>query len=113
MKRIECIKKGNNYEALNIGSWNEVIDYELPMGPSVLQGKVFVGQAVGATGSELSFQTLVRSFPARTAVSSTRTRHMRNFTSSSRVKDCIKSMEKSSRYAKERSSVYLLTESEL
>ena len=59
MKRIECIKKGNNYEALNIGSWNEVIDYELPMGPSVLQGKVFVGQAVGATGSELSFQTLV------------------------------------------------------
>ena len=44
MKRIECIKKGNNYEALNIGSWNEVIDYELPMGPRVLQGKVFVGQ---------------------------------------------------------------------
>ena len=30
------------------------------MGPNVtIQGKVFVGQAVGATGSELSFQTLV------------------------------------------------------
>ena len=28
------------------------------MGPTVLHGKVFVGQAVGATGSELSFQTL-------------------------------------------------------
>ena len=30
------------------------------MGPDVtIKGKVFVGQAVGATGSELSFQTLV------------------------------------------------------
>ena len=58
MKQIECIAKGQNFEAVNIGSWEEVIGYELPMGPSVLHGKVFVGQAVGATGSELSFQTL-------------------------------------------------------
>ena len=53
------IAKGQNFEAVNIGEWNEVIGYELPMGPRVLQGKVFVGQIVGATGSELSFQTLV------------------------------------------------------
>jgi len=59
MKQIETIAKGQNFEAVNIGSWEEVIGYELPMGPSVLHGKVFVGQAVGATGSELSFQTLV------------------------------------------------------
>ena len=39
---------------------NEIIEHELQMGPNVtIQGKVFVGQAVGATGSELSFQTLV------------------------------------------------------
>ena len=44
---------------LKLSTWEEVIGYELPMGPSVLHGKVFVGQAVGATGSELSFQTLV------------------------------------------------------
>ena len=59
MKQIETIAKGLNFEAVNIGSWDEVIGYELPMGPNVLHGKVFVGQAVGATGSELSFQTLV------------------------------------------------------
>jgi uncharacterized cupin superfamily protein len=58
MKQIETIAKGQNFEAVNIGSWDEVIGYELPMGPNVLHGKVFVGQAVGATGSELSFQTL-------------------------------------------------------
>ena len=59
MKQIETIAKGQNFEAVNIGSWDEVIGYELPMGPNVLHGKVFVGQAVGATGGELSFQTLV------------------------------------------------------
>ncbi len=59
MKQMGRIAKGQNFEAVNIGEWNEVIGYELPMGPRVLQGKVFVGQIVGATGSELSFQTLV------------------------------------------------------
>lgn len=59
MKQMGSIAKGQNFEAVNIGEWNEVIGYELPMGPRVLQGKVFVGQIVGATGSELSFQTLV------------------------------------------------------
>lgn len=59
MKKIETIAEGINYDAVNIGSWDELIDYELPMGPNVLHGKVFVGQAVGATGSELSFQMLV------------------------------------------------------
>ncbi len=59
MKQIETIAEGKNYKAVNVGSWDEVKGNELPMGPSVLYGKVFVGQAVGATGSELSFQTLV------------------------------------------------------
>ena len=59
MKQMGSIAKGQSFEAVNIGEWNEVIGYELPMGPRVLQGKVFVGQIVGATGSELSFQTLV------------------------------------------------------
>ena len=60
MKQIETIKTGKNYAAVNIGKMNEIIEHELPMGPDVtIKGKVFVGQAVGATGSELSFQTLV------------------------------------------------------
>ncbi|MCR4853057.1 MAG: cupin domain-containing protein [Prevotella sp.] len=60
MKKIETIKKGENYVAVSVGKVNEIIEHELPMGPDfTLKGKVFVGQAVGATGSELSFQTLV------------------------------------------------------
>ncbi len=60
MKQIETIKTGRNYAAVNVGKMDEIIGYELPMGPDVtIKGKVFVGQAVGATGSELSFQTLV------------------------------------------------------
>ena len=60
MKQIETISTGKNYAAVNVGKMNEIIEHELPMGPDVtIKGKVFVGQAVGATGSELSFQTLV------------------------------------------------------
>lgn len=59
MKKIETIAEDKNYKAVNVGSWDEIKGYELPMGPSVIQGKVFVGQAVGTTGSEFSFQTLV------------------------------------------------------
>ncbi|MBQ1747279.1 MAG: cupin domain-containing protein [Bacteroidales bacterium] len=59
MKKIEKIAEGKNFAAVNAGSWNEIQDYELPMGPNVLKGKVFVGHEIGLTGSELSFQTLV------------------------------------------------------
>ena len=60
MKKIETIKSGKNYSAVSVGKMNEIIEHVLPMGPDVtIQGKVFAGQAVGATGSELSFQTLV------------------------------------------------------
>ena len=60
MRQIETIKEGKNFKAVNIGKVSEIIEHELPMGPDfTLHGKVFAGQAVGATGSELSFQTLV------------------------------------------------------
>ena len=60
MKQIETIKSGKNYSAVSVGKMSEIIEHVLPMGPNVtIQGKVFAGQAVGATGSELSFQTLV------------------------------------------------------
>ncbi len=59
MKQIETIATGENFKAVNVGRVDDIIAYELPMGPSVLHGKVFVGQALGVTGSELSFQTFV------------------------------------------------------
>ena len=60
MKQITEIKEGKNFKAVSVGKVSEIIEHELPMGPDfTLKGKVFVGQAVGATGSELSFQTLV------------------------------------------------------
>ena len=59
MKKIETIKSGKNYTAVSVGKMNEIIEHVLPMGPITIQGKVFAGQAVGATGSELSFQTVV------------------------------------------------------
>ena len=60
MKQIETIATGKNYSAVSVGKMSEIIEHELPMGPDfTLKGKVFAGQAVGATGCELSFQTLV------------------------------------------------------
>ena len=59
MRQIETIKTGKNYSAVSVGKIDEIIEHELPMGPVTIQGKVFAGQALGVTGSELSFQTLV------------------------------------------------------
>jgi uncharacterized cupin superfamily protein len=59
MRKIETIACGKNYNAVTVGKIDEIIEHELPMGDIVIPGKVFVGQALGATGSELSFQTLV------------------------------------------------------
>ncbi len=60
MKQIETIKEGKNFKACLLYTSDAAIEHELPMGPDfIIKGKVFAGQAVGATGSEFSFQTLV------------------------------------------------------
>lgn len=57
MKQIQTIEKGANFSAANFGKLADVKDYVLELGPDVkIPGKVFGGQAVGATGSEFSFQ---------------------------------------------------------
>lgn len=58
MKTVEVTKTGKNFTAVNVGKLSEISDYVLPMGEIQIPGKVFVGQALQATGSELSFQTL-------------------------------------------------------
>ena len=59
MKTVETIKTSKNFTAVSVGKLNEIKDYVLPMGDIEIPGKVFVGQALQATGSELSFQVLV------------------------------------------------------
>ena len=51
MRQIQTIKEGKNFKAVSVGKVSEIIEHELPMGPITIPGKVFAGQAVGATGS--------------------------------------------------------------
>lgn len=57
MKQVKTVASATNFKAINIGKLNEVSDYVLELGPEVkIPGKVFGGQALGATGGEFSFQ---------------------------------------------------------
>lgn len=58
MKETKIIAKAANFTAVDFGKLNEVKDYTLQLGPEVtIQGKVFGGQSVNATGGEFSFQS--------------------------------------------------------
>lgn len=59
MKTIELSKSGKNFTAVNVGKLNDINQYVLPLGDIEIPGKVFAGAALGATGSDVSFQTLV------------------------------------------------------
>ncbi len=52
MKTVETIKNGKNFTAVNVGKLSDIKDYVLPFGEIEIPGKVFVGQALQATGSE-------------------------------------------------------------
>lgn len=57
MKQVKTVASATNFKAINVGKLNEVSDYVLELGPDVkIPGKVFGGQALGATGGEFSFQ---------------------------------------------------------
>lgn len=58
MKESKVIAEAKNFTAVDFGRLSEVKDYTLALGPEVtIQGKVFGGQRVGATGGEFSFQS--------------------------------------------------------
>lgn len=59
MKTIELSKSGKNFTAVNVGKLNDINQYVLPLGDIEIPDKVFAGAALGATGSDVSFQTLV------------------------------------------------------
>lgn len=57
MKEIKTIASAANFSAISVGALNELGDYVLELGHEVkIPGKVFGGAALGATGSEFSFQ---------------------------------------------------------
>lgn len=57
MKTVETTKTGKNFTAVSVGKLSDIKDYVLSLSDIRIPGKVFVGQALGTTGSELSFQT--------------------------------------------------------
>lgn len=58
MKQIQQIAAGAHFSAVSTGSFNELNEYVLPVAPGMeIQGKVFMGQALQATGAEISFQS--------------------------------------------------------
>lgn len=58
MKQIQQIATGAHFSAVSTGSFSELNEYVLPVAPGMeIQGKVFMGQALQATGAEISFQS--------------------------------------------------------
>ncbi len=64
MKEISKISESKNYNAINLGKLNELMDYSLihPVNNYKIEGKVFLKEALKSTGCELSFNLL----PAKT-----------------------------------------------
>ena len=57
MKQIEQVMSAANAAAISVGKLSELGEYVLELGPGMqIPGKVFGGQALGATGGEFSFQ---------------------------------------------------------
>lgn len=58
MKQVENVAEAANYKAVNVGRMAELGEYVLELSPEVkIPGKVFLGQALQATGAELSLQS--------------------------------------------------------
>ncbi len=55
MKEMKKRAEGENFIAVDFGKMSEVKDYVFQFGDVQIPGKVFGGQAVGATGGQFSF----------------------------------------------------------
>lgn len=57
MEQIEQIAEATNFKAINLGELSNLNEYELSLGSEIkIHGKVFGGEAIGATGCEFSMQ---------------------------------------------------------
>jgi len=61
MKQIEKLSENTSYTAVNLGSLDTIAAYSLihPVSKKQLEGKVFLKDATQATGTEISFNTLL------------------------------------------------------
>ena len=58
MKNLAQLFAGRNCTAIDAGRFDRLGEYVLELGPEIrIPGKVFCGQALHATGAELSFQS--------------------------------------------------------
>ena len=60
MKEIEKLSENENYNAINLGNLDNLMNYSLihPVNKQEIEGKVFLKDATKATGSEISFNSL-------------------------------------------------------
>ena len=67
MKDLKTISGGDNYAAIDLGAFANLMDHSFlhPKLNLEVKGKVFTGEALKATGTEISFQVL----PARAEIS--------------------------------------------
>lgn len=57
MKKIEEISSGMNYSAASTGKYDELGDYVYTLAPGIeIPGKVFIGEPLKCSGTEVSFQ---------------------------------------------------------
>jgi len=61
MKQIEKLAEDMNYTAINLGNLNKLMEYSLihPINKQEVEGKVFLKDPTKATGSEISFNSLL------------------------------------------------------
>lgn len=60
MKKIQKLSENDNYNAINLGNLNDLMNYSLihPVNKQEIEGKVFLKDTTKATGSEISFNSL-------------------------------------------------------
>jgi len=58
MKQIEKLSEGSSFNAVSVGNLAELNEHVLILSPEIkIPGKVFLGNVLGATGAEISFQS--------------------------------------------------------
>jgi len=60
MKTLQISSEGINYSAIDLGEFDNLMEYSYlhPKLKSEVKGKVFIGEFIKSTGTEISFQIL-------------------------------------------------------